>query len=76
MIEKLTLFFLKANQYESSVLRNTNCIREHQQQTFVTLNRGLSDYVTKGKLVLGNTNKKLLSHLVLAIGGAGFELIY
>ena len=40
MTEKLKLFFLKANEYESSLLTNTNCIREHQQKTFVTLRKG------------------------------------
>ena len=71
----LKLFFLKANQYESSLLTNTNCISEHQQKTFESCHT-LSESVKKGKVVLGNTNKKLLSHLVLAIGGAMFERIY
>ena len=29
-----SFIFLKANQYESSVLTNANCIREHQQKAF------------------------------------------
>ena len=38
-VERLKLFFFKANQYENSVLTNTNYIRELQQKTFVTLSR-------------------------------------
>ena len=32
-------FFLKPDEYESSVLTITNCISEHQQKTFATLSR-------------------------------------
>ena len=67
-------FFKEANQYESSVLTNTNCIREHQEILLSHSAGCLSKSVEKGKLVLGNTNKKLLSkgaYIKNVGGGAG-----
>ena len=56
-----------------SINKYTNCIREHQQKILLHSAECLSESVKKGKLVLGNTGIKHLSHLVLAIGDPGFE---
>ena len=67
IIEKLTLFLSKANQYEGSVLTNTNCRGNINKKLLSHLAGCLSESTKERKFVLQNTNKELLSHL------AGFD---
>ena len=64
MIEKLKLFFSKAKQYESSVLTNRNCAREHQPNFFchtkqILAIRRLSESVKKFMMATDSYNQDL-----------------
>ena len=51
---KLLLFI--GNQYESSVLTNTDCFRGHWQKNVYHIGWGLSVSVEKGKFVMARYN--------------------